>query len=343
MSRAPVLATPVPFVHARVRMTPLRIYVDFVPPPQAMALLREAAAGHELLFARNPTASVLAKAERDPQIDTADIAFGQPDTGAVLGSPRLRWVHVSSSGITRYDTPEVLQALRARGVLLSNSASVYAEACALQSLAFLLAQSRVLPRALASRTPNGSPEWNDLRQSCVPPRGQRILIVGFGAIARRLAGFLRPLGPEIVAHRRHPRGDEGIPVVGPEGLADALAWADHVVDILPESGETRGFFGAERFAMMKRGVVFQNIGRGATVDQDALLAALRSGHVAAAWLDVTSPEPLPDGHPLLSEPNCHITPHIAGGHADESVTLVRHFAENLARFVAGNPLSDRVA
>ena len=76
---------------------------------------------------------------------------------------------------------------------------------------------------------------------------------------------------------------------------------------------------------MKAGAVFYNIGRGSTVDQQALVQALRAGHLKAAWLDVTDPEPLPDSHPLLLEPNCFITPHVAGGHRDESSTLVHHF------------------
>jgi phosphoglycerate dehydrogenase-like enzyme len=93
---------------------------------------------------------------------------------------------------------------------------------------------------------------------------------------------------------------------------------------------------------MKPGAVFYNIGRGTTVDQDALLAALRSGKLAAAWLDVTEPEPLPDDHPLRAEANCFITPHIAGGHANEAETLVRHFLENFKRYQDGSPLLDRV-
>ena len=112
-------------------------------------------------------------------------------------------------------------------------------------------------------------------------------------------------------------------------LADTLANTDHVVDILPESAETRHFFNAARFASIKPGAIFYNIGRGTTVDQEALLNALRSKRIASAWLDVTEPEPLPDDHPLWSEPNCFITPHVAGGHADEAKTLVRHFLKNL--------------
>jgi phosphoglycerate dehydrogenase-like enzyme len=93
---------------------------------------------------------------------------------------------------------------------------------------------------------------------------------------------------------------------------------------------------------MKPGAIFYNIGRGTTVNQASLLDALRSGHLKAAWLDVTEPEPLPDNHPLWAEPNCFITPHIAGGQTGEARTLVRHFLQNLQRFVRGEPLLDRV-
>jgi phosphoglycerate dehydrogenase-like enzyme len=93
---------------------------------------------------------------------------------------------------------------------------------------------------------------------------------------------------------------------------------------------------------MAAGARVYNIGRGTTVDQDALLAALSSGRVASAYLDVTDPEPLPPDHPLWTAPNCFITPHSAGGHAGEDERLVRHFLRNLAAFEQGEPLADRV-
>jgi phosphoglycerate dehydrogenase-like enzyme len=122
----------------------------------------------------------------------------------------------------------------------------------------------------------------------------------------------------------------------------ALGAADHVLNILPAALATDGFFGAARLQAMKPGAIFYNIGRGTTVDQPALIAALTSGHLGAAYLDVTTPEPLPPDHPLWMAPNCFITPHSAGGHDDESVRLVRHFLENLGRFTSGQPLIDRV-
>jgi phosphoglycerate dehydrogenase-like enzyme len=118
--------------------------------------------------------------------------------------------------------------------------------------------------------------------------------------------------------------------------------AQHIVNILPDNEGSRGFFDARRLAWLPSGAIFYNIGRGVTVDQTALLGALRSGRLRAAWLDVTDPEPLPDDHPLWGEPNCFITPHTAGGQGAEYDVLVQHFTDNLKRFVTGQPLADRV-
>lgn len=169
-----------------------------------------------------------------------------------------------------------------------------------------------------------------------------MILLGFGAIARRLLELLRPFEMDLAAFRRSARGDEGVPVVTPDRLPAALAAADHVVNLLPDNAESRNFFSAERFAACKPGAIFYNIGRGTTVDQAALLAALQSGRLGAAWLDVTDPEPLPPDHPLISAPNCHITPHTAGGHRNEAESLVRHFLANFRRFLADAPLRDRI-
>ncbi len=323
-------------------MEPLRIYVDRAMPADAMDLLRAGTIGHELVFPAKPAASVLVQGERDPQFATVDIAFGQPETAAIADAPRLRWVHVSSAGITRYDTDAFRAHAEGRGLLVSNSSAVYDEACAVHVLGFMLAHARMLPLGLATRAASGTDAWRRLRAGSGTLRDETVLIVGYGAIGRRLTELLRPFGARILAYRRRERGDEGVPVVGEAGLAAALGTADHVVDILPESAETRSFFGRERFAAFKSGAAFYNIGRGATVDQDALLDALRSRRIGAAWLDVTEPEPLPDGHPLWAEPGCFITPHVAGGHSDESKASVRHFVRNLALFLRGEPLMDRV-
>jgi phosphoglycerate dehydrogenase-like enzyme len=323
-------------------MDSLRIYVDLAMPPEALDLLRAGTSRHALVFPAKPVTSVLSKGEPDPQFATVDVAFGQPDLESIREAQRLRWVQVSSAGITRYDSAEFRELTRARGIAVSNSSEVYNEACAVHALGFMLAQARQLPLGLRTRAASGTPEWLAIRAYSRTLRDETVLLVGYGAIARRLAELLEAFDVKIIAHRRQARGDELVPVVTAEGLPTALAAADHVVNILPESAETRGFFGVSRFAGMKPGATFYNIGRGATVDQDALLAALRSGRLGAAWLDVTEPEPLPDGHPLWGEPNCFITPHVAGGHTGEAKTLVRHFLKNLERFVRQEPLADRV-
>jgi phosphoglycerate dehydrogenase-like enzyme len=323
-------------------MNKLGIFVDLALAPDVLKLLQEGTRGHQLVFPKTPVSSVLAKAERDPQFATVDVAFGQPEPQAIAEADRLKWIHVSSSGITRYDNPKFRALMAERKIAVSNSASVYDEACAIHALSFMLAQARKLPLALKTRAASGTNAWYAIRGSSGTLRGETVLIAGYGAIGIRLAELLRPFDMKVIAYRRKARGDEGVPVVTGDKLAAALAEADHIVNILPDSGETRHFFDAIRFATIKPGAVFYNIGRGTTVAQDALLDALRSGRLKAAWLDVTEPEPLPDGHPLLAEPNCYITPHVAGGHVDETKTLVRHFLENFDRFICGKPLLDRV-
>ena len=130
---------------------------------------------------------------------------------------------------------------------------------------------------------------------------------------------------KLSAVRRSPRGNESIRTVAMSQLDEALRDIDHVINILPAAAGNSENVQRPRFAQMKRGAIFYNIGRGDTVDQDALCDALSNGHLAAAYLDVTTPEPLPPEHRLWSAPNCWITPHIAGGHRDELRVNLEHF------------------
>lgn len=320
----------------------LKIFADPALSPELKTLLADGLAPHEVIFPARPAGSVLEKAESDPRFAEADIAFGQPDPADVLTSPRLRWLHISTAGYTRYDTPEFRSAAAEKGLVFTNSSGVYADACAHHALGFLLAHARRLPDGFSSAAPNGSAEWNALRARSTTLAGKNIFIAGYGGIAKRLGELLAPFGAHVTATRRNPRGDEGMAVFPAGETDDALPAADHIIDILPDNAETRLFFDARRFSLMKPGAVFHNIGRGTTVDQQALHAALTSGRLDSAWLDVTDPEPLPGDHPLRSLANCFITPHTAGGHADEARTLVLHFLENFRRHVSSQPLLGRV-
>jgi len=327
-----------------VKPTPmkLRIFADIAASEEAMELLKNEVSDHELLLPENRTTSVLAQAEPDPQMLTADVIFGQPHPDFVSRAESLRWIQISSAGFTRYDTPEFRELVRGRNILVSNSSSVYDEACAVHTLSFMLAQARNLPESVGARMPHGTESWNRLRYDVGLLRGESAVIVGYGAIGQYLVKLLVPFEMRLTGYRRKERGDEEIPIIGLDQLDEVLSDADHIINTLPDSPQTRHFFNEERLNSTRKGAIFYNVGRGTTVDQDALQHALESGQLGAAWLDVTDPEPLPDGHPLLDIPNCFITPHTAGGHRGEDLTLVSHFLNNLKRFTGDRELQNRI-
>jgi phosphoglycerate dehydrogenase-like enzyme len=319
-----------------------KIFCDYRLDDESLTLLRDGVAPHQIIFPRKAAVSVLENPAPDPAFLEADITFGQPDVNSILESSRLRWVQLTSAGYMRYDTPEFRSAAQARGLRLTNSSSVFAEACAEHIFAFMLAQARQLPLGLRTRVPHSSGDWAKLRNACSCLKGHSVVILGFGTIAARLVELLAPVRMKISVMRREPRGDEPVATFVPDDLRSHLMLADHVVDILPDNADSRGFISAERLGWMKPGAIFYNIGRGTTVDQEALRKSLESGQLGAAWLDVTEPEPLPDGHPLLGAPNCFITPHIAGGHGHEARSLVLHFLENFRLYLENAPLRDRI-
>jgi phosphoglycerate dehydrogenase-like enzyme len=325
-------------------MAPLVIWCNAALPDAAREQLAAATREHRLVISREGLVAASGSGVRDPALDEADVAYGQPDPAQLLATPRLRWIHLSSAGYEPYDRADVRAALAASGARLTKSSLVYDEACAEHALGFIVADARRLGEAFANALgPRAWPQ-HALRARARRLGGQAVVLVGFGSIARRLVELLAPLRMSVVGIRRHVAGDEPVPTFawGSPDAARALAAADTVVDLLPAASGTRAAFDAARLAALKPGAVFINIGRGSTVDQDALRAALVSGRLAAAYLDVTEPEPLPPTHALWTTPHCFITPHVAGGHADEGERLVRHFLENLARLQSGRPLLDEV-
>jgi phosphoglycerate dehydrogenase-like enzyme len=319
----------------------LTIWTNTPLPDPSLSRLGAGIAPNNLLISTQLT-NILSAGSPDPLLADADIAFGQPDPDQLLNLPRLKWLHLSTAGYTRYDRPDLRQALARKSILVTNSSSVFDEPCAEHVLAFMLAATRDLPTALANQLgPHGWPQ-PDIRSHSRLLIGQSALLVGFGAIARRLVELLQPFHMNIHAIRHKPRGDETIPVHPMSDLETLLPNADHVVNILPADPSTRHFFNAPKFALMKPGAVFYNIGRGWTVDQDSLIQSLTAKHLAAAYLDVTDPEPLPPTHPLWSAPNCFITPHTGGGHVGEFDRSVDHFLQNLKRFQSSLPLINQI-
>jgi phosphoglycerate dehydrogenase-like enzyme len=320
----------------------LTIWTNAQFPENAARLLAERIVPHRLVFATEMSASNLAAGQGDSALAEADVALGQPDVVQVMASKKLRWVHLTSAGYTAYDRDDLREALRGRGARLTNSSGVYNEPCAQHVLAMMMALARQIPQSLQTQlTDRGWP----IAQRRIESRllvGQTALIFGFGAIAQRLCELLAPFRMNLLGVRRNVTGDEPVKIISEEWLDEYLPEAGHVLNILPANASTAEYFDATKFNLMKPGATFYNIGRGTTVNQSALLDALQTGKIAAAFLDVTDPEPLPPEHPLWTAPNCFITPHTAGGFDLEFETLVEHFLKNLRRFTAGEPLLNQV-
>ena len=298
--------------------------------------------GCRVIQSEKSSPSVLAEGGADPGLAEADIAYGQPDPADLVRYARLRWVALSTAGYTRYDSAEFRAAMRARRTVVTNSSQVFANPCAEHVLAMMMAFSRELPRYALNQA--GARGWEYLpdRYSKEILTGKTVLILGYGAIGRRLVELLAPFRCRVIGLRRTPRGEEKIELVTESELPAMLPLAHHVVNLLPDAVSTRKFCNADFFLHLAPRAYFYNVGRGATVDQAALLGALRSGRVGGAYLDALDPEPLPPEHPLWLEPKCRITPHVAGGHREQDENLVRHFLANLGCFLHGEPLTDRI-
>jgi phosphoglycerate dehydrogenase-like enzyme len=171
--------------------------------------------------------------------------------------------------------------------------------------------------------------------------GQTLTILGYGRIGRQIAKRALAFGMKVKAYRRSAvPGADGVEICS--DLVDAVKDADHVAIAIASTAETRLLVNAALMAQMKPGVHIVNVARGQVMDQAALLDALESGQVNAASLDVTDPEPLPDGHPLYLHPHVSITPHCSWSNGENSELVAKHFAENIQRYKNSEPMVDVV-
>jgi phosphoglycerate dehydrogenase-like enzyme len=169
--------------------------------------------------------------------------------------------------------------------------------------------------------------------------GKRVLLVGHGSIGKEIERMLTPFHVHLTRIARSARPQEAVHAV--TELDSLLPSTEVIVLILPSTEETRGLIGAQQFASMRHGALLVNAARGPIVDTHALVDALRSGRVRAA-IDVTDPEPLPDNHPLWTCPNVMITPHVGGSSPQFTPHALRIAAEELRRYIHGEPLQNVV-
>lgn len=257
------------------------------------------------------------------------VVWGQSDdvlADAARRMKRLQLVQGLAAG-----PDNVVAAGFADDVRLASGVGLHDGPVAEHAMALTLALIRLLPLAMARQRAH---EWDvelggamevhahDGRVTTLD--GARVTIWGFGSIASRLAPLLRGLGAWVTGIARTAGPRHGFEVFDEDALPLVLAETDVLIMVLPKHHSTHAALNQARLAALKPSALMVNVGRGTTVDEDALLAALRSGHVAGAALDVTAIEPLPAESPLWDEPTVIITPHVASGRPQEADRLIAH-------------------
>jgi phosphoglycerate dehydrogenase-like enzyme len=263
------------------------------------------------------------------------------DLARVAGRmPRLRWVQALAAG-----PDAVLAAGFPEDVVVTAGTGLHDRPVTEHALALVLALVRRLPAAARAQAGH---RWADELgglQPLHPPGavttllGARVLVWGFGSIGQTVAPLLHRLGAQVRGVGRSAGERSGFPVVAEDGLVAELGATDVLLMILPATPETANALDAGRLAALPPHAYVVNVGRGSTVDEAALVAALTEGRLAGAALDVTAVEPLPAGSPLWDAPNLLLTPHAAGGRPVGADALIAH---NLAALRSGDELRNAV-
>jgi phosphoglycerate dehydrogenase-like enzyme len=246
---------------------------------------------------------------------------------ALAAASSARWVQLPFAGVEKLAEAGLFDPAR----VWTSAKGAYAEPVAEHALALALAGLRLLPQRIAARS-WGKPGGTSLYD-------QPVTILGGGGITVSLLELLAPLRVTATVVRNRPDPLPGAAkTVGQSGLHEALADAQIVFLALALTPDTQGIIGAAELAAMRSDAWLVNVARGGVVDTDALVTALTDGTIAGAALDVTDPEPLPDGHPLWELENCIITPHTADTTEMVVPMLAHRVQENVARFAADEPL-----
>jgi phosphoglycerate dehydrogenase-like enzyme len=242
-----------------------------------------------------------------------------PDTDIFIGyslrpkqlkeAKKLKWIHSTAAGVAQLMYPE----MRDSGILVTNPSGVFSVPMAEHTIGLMLALARNFPDSVRHQDHShwGQQEIWDKPQHLMELHGQILLIVGFGSIGHEIAKRARAFDIRVWGVTRSGQGDLALAekIFPGAHLEEALPEADYVIVSAPETPETKQLIGSAQIAKMKRGARLINIGRGSLLDEAALIAALESGALAGAALDVTSIEPLPPESALWKAPNLLITPH----------------------------------
>ena len=265
--------------------------------------------------------------------------YTRPFFGITTNAPNLRWMHLMNAGI---DSP-VFGQLLARGVRLTTSSGSTAKPIAQTAIGGMLMLARGFP---AWSRAQGAREWAPVGHPNVPPDldGQTMVVVGVGAIGNEIARLARAIGLHVIGVRRSPGRDwdEVDEMHPPVELARILPRAYWLALACPLTDETRGMIDAKALALLPPGAGILNIARGEVIDEPALIAALESGALRGAYLDVFAQEPLPAESPLWSMPNVIISPHNSAISAGNRGRQAEYFFRNLKAFAKGDAMENEV-
>ncbi len=256
-------------------------------------------------------------------------------------APHVKWIQATSSGIGEY-VRRMGYARSMPDTIFTTAAGVHAQPLAEFCLMVMLAFHKRLPQVLHDQRRK---HW--ARFAATDLRGRTLVIVGVGHVGREVARLGQALGMHVVGVKRTVAGARPADLhldalLAPEELPQALAMAENLVLIAPHTEETDQMIGARELAMLPPGAVFINIGRGALVDEPALVLALQSGQLLGAGLDVFAEEPLPVESPLWEMPNVIVSPHSASTSDRENARITDLFCTNLEHFLAGRPLLNQL-
>jgi phosphoglycerate dehydrogenase-like enzyme len=273
------------------------------------------------------------------EIRSADVFCGHAkvpvDWEAVVRDGRLRWIQSSAAGLDHCLVPAVIES----SIIVTSASGVLADQVTEHAIALVTGLTRSLPVFFRAQL---AKEF--VRRPTRDLHHRTVGIVGFGGVGRRLAEVLSAFKTRILATDMFPIDKpDHVDVLWPaERLHDLLHAVDIVFLCAPLTEQTRGMIGAEAMAVMQPGSILINVARGPLVVESALVAALESGQLSAAALDVTEQEPLPRTSKLWDLPNVIITPHVGGQSRFRIDQMTDFFCENLRRYQAGEPLLNLV-
>jgi len=273
---------------------------------------------------------------------TADVIFSWGAKRDVMEhllaqTPNLKWIHSRSAGLDSLLFPALIES----PVPLTNGRGVFSQSLGEFVLAAVLYFAKDFRRMIRNQEAGRWEQFNVHEIS-----GQTMGIVGYGDIGRACAWRAKAMGMKVLAVRRRPEqsaGDQNVEqVYGFDGLHEMIRQCDYVVAAAPLTPETKSLIGAAEFAAMKPSAIILNVGRGPVIDEPAMLAALQSGQIRGAGLDVFTVEPLPAGHPFYSMENVLLSPHCSDNTQDWLEQAMLFFYRNLDRFQKGEPLENVV-